>query len=147
VADVRQRLRVALVAVLDTAAAIAALTGRASDNVVAWNALALAPKPCIAYRIVDCRENPESGEGWDARVQFTTVADGDDADETVEELQGAIRETLTAPALLAAGLDASPLRWNRFDGDTDDQGEGDDVRLQSQNLHVTHGDVELSITA
>lgn len=148
-ADIKQRLRVAIVAALDTAAAIAALTGRASDNVVAWNAVAAATKPLVAYSIVDCRENGESGEGWDARVQFTAVAEGDDADSIVEELLGAVRDRFTADVLLAlaAPLDAAPLRWTRMSGDTDDQGEGDVVRLQSQNLHVSHADVELSITA
>lgn len=145
--DIKQRLREALVAVLDTAAAIAALTGRASENLVSWNALEEATRPVLVYRILSLSENGESGEGWDARVQLTAVAEGNNADATVEELLGAVCTTLTAGALLAAGVDAAPIRWHRADGSDDDQGEGDGVRLASRNLHVAHSDVELTITA
>ena len=145
--DVKQRLREAIVAVLDTHAAVVALTGRASGNIADWNAVDEQLRPGLLYHIVWLSENGESGEGWDARVQITAIAEGNNADSIVEELLGVVREELDAPAMLAAGLDAAPLRWTRTSGDTDDLGEGDDVRALSRNLYQSHADVELSITA
>lgn len=147
--DVVQRLREAIVAVLGTAASVVAITGNATGNCVAWSALDEAPRPVLVYRIVTCQENGESGEGWDARVQITAVAEGNNADSVVQELLGAVRTDFTADAMLALAqpFDAAPIRWSRVDGSDDDQGEGDGARMHSRNLYVAHADVELSITA
>lgn len=146
-ADIVQRLRVATVTALDTVAAIVALTGRATGNIVSWNALAECPRPCLAYAIIDLRQTGESGDGRDGVVQFTAVAEGNNADATVQELLGLVEEHYTAPALLAAGVDAAPLHFTRRDGDSDDQGEDDDVRMHQRNLHVAHLDVAITLTA
>lgn len=145
-ADIVQRLRAALITALDAGVTIAALTGRASDNLVAWNALAEAIKPVIAYRIIDLRQNGESGDGRDGLIQFTAVAEGNDADSVVQELLGAVETDLTAEALLAAGVDAAPILFERRDGDTLDQGDEDDVRMHQRNLHAAHLDVAITLT-
>lgn len=145
--DPKQQLREALVAVLGAAAAITTITGRATANIVEWQALAEAPRPVLVYRVISFAENGESGEGWDARVQLTAVAEGTDADVVANTLLGAARDALTAPALLAAGVDAAPLRWQRMDGSDDAPGDGDDARMLTRNLHVEHADVELTLTA
>lgn len=144
--DPRQRLRVAIVAVLDTAALVVALTGRASANIAAWNALDDIARPALLYRIVSMIQTGESGAGWNVRLQLTAIAEGNDADSIVEELLGAAEQELSATALLAAGVDAAPMLISRMDGDEDDQGEGDGERLHRRNLHVSHMDVELTFT-
>jgi hypothetical protein len=94
-----ETLRVAIVAALDTAAALVALTGRASANVVAWDDLdAEGPFPVVAYQVVSMERSSMSGDSWRARVQFTAVAS---TEALANELIAAVDVSLTTSTLAA----------------------------------------------
>lgn len=99
----KQRIREAIVAILDTNAAIVALTSRANGNVVAWSDLADTVKPCIAYLVVALTKVDGSADQRRAVVQFTAVAE---QESTANELIAAVDAALTTLAFAAL---ASPL--------------------------------------
>jgi hypothetical protein len=101
--DTLQILREAVVAVLDTHADIAAITGRAAENVVAWGNLGAASDAwrsagIIAYQVIIGTEVAADAKPEDYIVQFGAVA----AEESIaNELIGVIHRVLDAPAFLA----------------------------------------------
>lgn len=111
-----QELTTALVAVLDSAPAVLALTGRAAgaDNIVAWvedpDVPMLVPAlPVLAYAFLDASEYGPI-EGTRRYVfQLTAAADTQAAAHALAETAIA---ALTYAALLAAGVDAYVERAN-----------------------------------
>jgi hypothetical protein len=144
-ADIFERLRQATVAIVNADAGVQALTGRATENCVAWDRVAEAVRPVIAYHIVLLGQQGESGDGRDGTVQFTAIADGNDADALTNELLHAVELAYTAPALLAQGVDGAPMLLDRRAGDSDTDGE-DGPRDLTRNTQASHLDVAITLT-
>jgi hypothetical protein len=115
--DIVERACEAVVAILDTDAGIVALTGRANGNIVAWNALADAALPCLAYQFVNSASGWAIGDTRRLRFDVSCHADGNDAQAVAHALAERVELALTATALLAQGLDAcadpDSRPWNR----------------------------------
>lgn len=110
--DLLQRVREAVVGVLDTNADIVALTGRARLNVLPYQKLADATVPVLAYFVVTGNNAGGIGDTRRIIVQFTAAA----ASESVaNHLLEAVENHLNAPALaaLAAPLDAYAESFDR----------------------------------
>lgn len=144
--DIVQRIREAAVSIVGGLASVQAITGRATDNCVAWASIAEASRPVIAYTIPSLEQTGESKDGRDGSIRFTAIAEGNNADSTVQNLLEAIEVGLTANALYAAGVDGAPMSFTRFMDDDAEQGDGDGARIGTRNLHVAHLDVELTTT-
>lgn len=101
--DKIQIIREAIVKVLDTRAEIAAITGRNSKNLVAWNGIGKASDAdrntgIIAYQVITSKEVAADANPFDVLVQFGAVA----AEESIaNEIIGAIHLTLDAQAFMA----------------------------------------------
>jgi hypothetical protein len=101
--DTLQKAREAVVQVLDTNASIVAITGRASENVVAWGSLgavadATRNAGIIAYHIVVGSEPAADKNPEDFVVQLGAVA----AEESIaNELIGVVKMVLDGPAFHA----------------------------------------------
>lgn len=115
--DPVQKLREAIVAVLDTRPEIVALTGRPEENIVAWGNMgevsdADLKAGMIAYHViaaneVACDQNPQS-----IPVQFGAMA----GEESIaNEIVGIISRVVDAPAFLALvpPIDASVTKRSR----------------------------------
>ena len=103
--DATQRVTEALCRLTDTNAALVALTGRASGNVVEWETLAAAARPCVALFVVSCREVPGGMPGtYDVETRWTAVAPRDGAGDgpfgraLCNEMLAAIEGAVTGPA-------------------------------------------------
>lgn len=110
--DPVQQMREKLVAILDTAAAVVAITSRASGNIVEAQTLAAATLPSVAYAVVVV---PRVGGDGDRR-RFTVQFDAFAAKESVaNELLYAVETTVTASAFAAGpqSMDAHPTRVTR----------------------------------
>jgi hypothetical protein len=143
--DVFERLRQATVAIVDGLAAVQAITGRASANCVAWDSVGEAARPVVVYKIIVLGQNGESGDGREGVVQFTAVAENNNADRTVNELLKAIEDGYTASALYAQGVDGAPMLLVRRGGD--DEADGEDApRDLSRNTHYAHLDAQITLT-
>lgn len=101
--DIVQRTSDALVAILDTAPAVVAITGRANVNVVPFDDFADVTLPALAY--IDITSAIAGGIGDTRRVIYQFTAGGSSKD-VVNALLEAVENTLTAPNFYAAGLDA-----------------------------------------
>jgi hypothetical protein len=112
--DIVQYAREAIVAALDTAPLVVAVTGRANGNVVAWDTLADdAPLPIAAYRITSAAPSGGLNDERKIQVTFRAVAETESAANT---LLGAIEKSLTYPRL----RDAAPaLEAYRLYGEED----------------------------
>lgn len=110
--DVVQRVREAIVGILDTKAAIVALTGRANRNVLPFQKLADATVPVLAYFVVTANNAGGIGDTRRVVVQFTAAAV---SESVANALLEAVENSLTAPAFaaLAAPLDAMTESWSR----------------------------------
>lgn len=120
--DPLSRLSAALVAVLDTAPAVVAVTGRARGNVVPWESgEANVPLPVLAYLVVTAQ--PALGTQWRAPVQLTASAVGTEpgvtpAKSAREQANALIAATLDALSATAFAALATPLDARReFDRD------------------------------
>jgi hypothetical protein len=123
--DKMQILREAIVQVLDTAAGIVALTGRADENIVAWDNVGEASDAdraagIIAYQLVTSKEVAADANPFEVLVQFGAIA----AEESIaNELIGAIHLVFDAPAFLAlvppidARVTGRARRFVPFDAD------------------------------
>ena len=134
-----QRVREALVAVLDAAPGIVAITGRPNANIVAWADLSLeSDLPILAYQVVSLVQITGSGDQRRARIQLTAAARDDEA--IAQELLNAASIALTTPALaaLAAPLDACRIQ-------SDEQVLAGDFELAEQVARADM-DVVLDIT-
>jgi hypothetical protein len=103
--DPTQRITEALCRLTDTAAALVALTGRASGNVVEWETLADAARPCVALHVVSCTAVPGGFPNtYDVQTQWTAVAprdgtgDGPFGRALCHEMLSAIEGAVTGPA-------------------------------------------------
>lgn len=114
-ADFTQYVRECVVATLDTAPLLVALTGRGSDNVVSEEALleGSAPRPMVGYSLV-----ATPAEMTDYRVELTCTVVADD-EATLWAMADAVDQSLTNPRLAAAvaadgsarGLEAYREHW------------------------------------
>lgn len=102
--DKLQIVREAIVAVLDTRVEIVALTGRANENIVAWDNIgevsdADREAGIIAYQVIPpVTEVSSDQNAMDLTVQFGAIA----AEESkANEIISAIHQTFDAPAFLA----------------------------------------------
>lgn len=129
--DTIQLVREALVEALDTLPAIAALTGRASGNVVPFKNRDKADVPAIAYHVVVGAPAGGVGECWEVQVQFSAIAEDDD-DERANKLLALVQE-YTRPQYLAANavtpLDAYQKQFTR-------RGVGEDLSARA-DLDIT----------
>lgn len=101
--DIIQRTSDALVAILDTNAAVVAITGRANVNIVPYDDIADVTVPILAY--LDVTGANAGGIGDTRRVvfQFTAAAS---SKAIANALLEAVENGLTPQAFTAAGLDA-----------------------------------------
>jgi hypothetical protein len=101
--DQVQKLREAIVAVLDTRAELVAITGRALNNIVAWGGLGELSDDdraagILAFQVIDATDLAADGKPRRAIVQFGAVA----AEEsTANEMLGVVENVFDAPAFLA----------------------------------------------
>jgi hypothetical protein len=107
--DKIELLDYAIVAILDTAPAIVALTGRPSQNVLPWHRVTAEAVPCLAFEVISVPPYPGEYGTVQPLYQFTAVAAGPNARRTVHRLLGAVETLLTEPALRDEGLDACPM--------------------------------------
>lgn len=98
-----QRVAQALVAILDTAAAVAALTGAASGNLRPVDDAAPAPARGLAYDLGPTTLREGIGEAWDVACTLTAEAE---TRARVRSLLAAAEDALTVAAFDAAGVDA-----------------------------------------
>lgn len=106
--DLIQKVREAIVAVLDTHSSIVAITGRASGNLVSWETLAdeePSGVPVLAYLFVVATKLASDGDTREALFQLTAAAP---KESVRHELLGVVESLLDQPAFLAlaAPLDA-----------------------------------------
>lgn len=144
--DIVQRLREAAVTIVGGLATVQALCDRTTECCVAWSAVAEVARPVVAYTIPLLEQVGEDRDARDGTIRFTAIAEGNDADKTVQELLEAIEQGLTATALYNAGVDGAPMHFTRFMDDDADQGDGDGARMQTRNVYVAHLDVSLTTT-
>lgn len=130
-ADFTQRAREAIVEVVDTLPAIVALTGRASQNIVAAEDLTAALVPMIGYAIGRVQQISAT----DYRVPVTFTAAAADA-ATVNALLNAIDGAVTNPKLL---LTSYPIDSYRERGD---EGRQDAARADDADCFV--GSIDIS---
>jgi hypothetical protein len=119
--DIVQKVREAIVTILDTHASIVAITGRANGNIVSWDTLAdQSPTevPILAYLFVVARKLPADGDTREALFQLT--ADGPKESQR-HELLGVVEQLLDQPAFLALAtpLDAFEVNSIRRDFNLD----------------------------
>ena len=137
--DIEQRVREAIVAVLDTLPAIVALTGRASRNLVPDAIDDDIPLPAVVYHVIATTNAGALGDTREVTVQFTAVAATMAIANALLEL---VENTLNAPAFyaLTPPLDACaiPGRDVRRPGD-DLEDEGGTIKsaLLDRTLLVT----------
>lgn len=109
--DAIEQVSVALVAIIDAAPAVLALTGRAAGdaNIVAWakdgERMIVRALPVLAYAFLDERDGPIMNTR--ALVFRFTAAARDAA--TASALAETAKDALTYNALVAAGVDAFVL--------------------------------------
>lgn len=108
--DMVQRLREAIVAIVDTNADVQALTGRANGNIVSWDTLSTDTLPVVAYQFITSHDGPSPMlRGYD--FQFTAVAATESA---ANALIGVVSSLFSASAFAAlavpvdAALDPDP---------------------------------------
>lgn len=116
--DFIELLERSLVSVLDAHASVVAITGRASDNIVAWDTLASKKSPVIAFLVVDVVEIAANGDTREARVQFDVDAQ---RKSDRNALLGVIERELKQSAFLSllTPLNAKPVRRFRVGGSLD----------------------------
>jgi hypothetical protein len=98
-----QAVAVALRAMLDTDAAVAAITGRASGNIAPTNDDQDPPARGLAYDVGPTAPRDTVGEHYD--VAFTIHAEAETR-AAVRALLDAVKRKLTVAAFAAAGADA-----------------------------------------
>lgn len=107
--DLVQKTAEAIATILDTLAGIVAITGRASGNIMTWDALRdSTPMPALAYQFSGSL--PGFGDK-DTRIltfSIAAFAEGNGAQATVNALIEQVELGLTHTALTAQGLDACP---------------------------------------
>lgn len=102
--DAIQRVSEAAAAIIDTAAAVTAITGRPTGNITRWRRRArITAAPALAYLCTDADERVGVGENWDVALVLRVFADT--AAQANALLRAAI-EALTPQAFEAAGADA-----------------------------------------
>lgn len=144
--DAIERLRQAIVAIIGGLTAVQTITGRVVDNCVAWSAVAEAPRPTVAFACW-LVQNGESGDGRDGTVQFTAVAEGNNADRVVNELCAAIEAGFTSEALFAQGVDGAPMNFTRRDGDSGtEDADPDAPRDNTRNMYTALLEVPITLT-
>ena len=127
-ADIIERSMVAIVAALDAHAQIQAITGRASGNIVAWNAGMAAELPVLAYRYTIA--TPGGGAIGDTREilwLFSAIAPTESATNALLEV---VEGILWAPTLAALtppldGYMRNPVRRQIPWDETDDNYRSD----------------------
>ena len=101
--DLLQRVKEAIVAILDTAAGIVAITERPDGNIVPWKDLSDATLPVLAYFIVTANEIGGIGDTRQVDIQFTASASDD---SVVNALLEQVELTFVEPAFAAQNLNA-----------------------------------------
>ena len=137
--DLEQRVREAIVAVLDTLPAIVALTGRNSGNLVPDKIDDDIALPAVVYNVIAATNAGALGDTREVVVQFTAVAARMSLANALLEV---VEDTLNAPAFyaLTPPLDACaiPGRDVRRPGaDLDDEGGTIKSALLDRTLLVT----------
>lgn len=123
--DWMQTLRKALGAILNpdgpqsTAGTLMNLMGRSTILAVEWNALELVPGdvglPLLLVQFLPVTQTGADGDTRRGTVQFTALAEGNNAQAVADNILGRVEQLLTATALLAQGVDASPVGfWRRL---------------------------------
>lgn len=123
--NVRRIATECFVKVLDTAAAIAAVTGRASLNVVPWREDMEVELPVVAFTFSSIRPRGGVGENYDVVATFGAYAT---SAKVADDLLKAVEDTLTVPNIIAAGYDAAVLTYFRPDHEHEAEGDQEVVR-------------------
>lgn len=147
--DMLRQLRLALVAIV-RALALDATMGRGASNggwIVPWHDFNPdGALPVIAYHLDDATQTGGDNDTRALVVRLAVFAAGDGALASIETVLAALEAGLTAPALLAAGVDAAPgLLTRRYP----EVGEGGDALLtdpQDGTRRLARGDLELPLT-
>jgi hypothetical protein len=127
--DFESAINDAIVLVLDTNAAIVALTGRVNGNVIPFDDLGDAVIAGIEYSVISIVQIGGIGDTRRALITFTASAE---LKADANALLDAVERNLTCPAMLAVGLDAYPQEFSR----TGIPGRASDG-TSSANLDVT----------
>lgn len=118
--DIVELTREAVVSIIDTHASIVAITGRASENIVAWDPDTEVDRPVIAYQFITA---PPLAADGDTRLMLFQFSASAEDEATVHELLGLVEQVLTQTAFLSlpTPLDAFVDRSVRrgFDLDVD----------------------------
>lgn len=117
--DPVQQLSEAIVAIVDTDAAIVAITGRASGNIVRWKRRKATAMPRLAYLVGPTEIAGGLGETYD--VDGLLRGEAASAAQANALLRAAV-ELLTPMAFEALGCDALVTEWT-YDNPPDDQGD------------------------
>jgi hypothetical protein len=114
----QQAFGVALVAILDTAPTIVALTGRASGNIVRGTPRGTHPLPLLAYELAEVRDSDYGDGPADYDVDWTLAAIAAQSTTipnpaaTVAALLAAAQSELTVTALSAHSVDGSVMTFS-----------------------------------
>ena len=138
------KVKRAIVAIVDTDATIASLTGRASGNIAQGFLEVRTAPPVILFQCIGFIQVGEDRDAREGTVQFTIVTDDDDIGGQILKR---LEDILTAPNLYTAGIDAAPMLWQDRDftggpGSDDDEGP----HLRTRNLSVHLADLSLTLT-
>jgi hypothetical protein len=101
--DAIQKVSEALASIIESNAAVQALTARMADNIARYRRRKKANMPSIAYLCTDARPRGGTGDNWDVDVVLQTEA-AKPADANA--LLGAAVQALTVQAFTAASVDA-----------------------------------------
>lgn len=103
-ADAIQQVGEAAAVIIDSAAAITAITGRPGGNIVRWTRRARIPAvPALAYLCTDADQRMGVGENWDVALVLRAFAD---TPAQANALLRAAIDALTPQAFEGAGADA-----------------------------------------
>ena len=136
--DPLQQLSEATVTIIDTAASIVAITGRASDNIVRWRRRKATPLPRLAYVFGPTEIAGGLGETYD--VDGVLRAEASSASVANALLRAAV-ELLTPMAFEAQGCDALVTDWT-YDDPPDDQGDP----ATDANVVAAEADLTVNLT-
>ena len=147
--DALQRVGAAAAAIIDTDAAVVALTGRASGNIVRFDPRTPVVPNSLAYLATEATLRGGIGEAYDVTLVLRAEADGnptvtsESAPEFASKLLGAALDALAGSggvaAFAAAGADAVVTTWKPH---TPEDSGGDPP---STNPAVVAAEAELTV--
>jgi hypothetical protein len=125
--DIEQRCREAITGILDADAGVRALTKRTTKNCVPGRDGLSIADPVITLQFLGMTEIGGAGDNRRPRYRLTCWARGNGAQRIANELAERIEQSITQPALSAAGIDGYPLTRSRSTGPLPETPPGETV--------------------